>query len=376
MVDFRLHVNDRPVRAELLDAVESVAVEQEIDKVWEALVRIPDCQDAHGRWRRAAQLELDVARRLRVEVRVADHFVPLFDGAIVGVDAELSGEPGQSTQVVHALDDSLLLNLVTRERAIENRAPHEIAEDIGRENGRFIGQVVADPVSLPPAREHRRQAAQRRTDMQLLRELASNLPGFYAYVLPGAEAGKSVLCFRQHPEGAPELPHALVLTGPRRNLAAFNASESRTLAAETEASDFDILNRTVLESLVRSNEVGRLDRLLEEQGAEQRRITVRAPGVHHDPARLAEAAARRLGWSTEASGRVLGGCFRGVLRPYEVVRVEQVDRYAGRYLVWKVKHTLDGSRYEQQFELKRNRAPQVERETRPHGGPSLEVSIG
>ena len=70
-----------------LDRIESIEVEQEVDKAWEATLMIPVCLDEQGNWSGDDERFMEAFSRIRVEVNPGGGgFVPLIDGPIVGYD--------------------------------------------------------------------------------------------------------------------------------------------------------------------------------------------------------------------------------------------------------------------------------------------------
>ena len=74
-----------------------------------------------------------------------------------------------------------------------------------------------------------------------------------------------------------------------------------------------------------------------------------------DPARAVQAAAQRSSYTLSANGRVIPGCYEGVLRPYQLVTIRAGDTgLSGDYLLTKVTHRITPSLYTQEFSAKRN----------------------
>ncbi|MCG8356841.1 MAG: hypothetical protein MI920_14825, partial [Kiloniellales bacterium] len=107
-IGYRLFLNDGPASQEETDRVEQIVVEQEVDMAWEARLDIPIGADEQGLWSSEDEVFAQPFNRVRIEVQVAGAaFVPLIDGPVVGSDARMSGEPGQSMLTVRVQDDSV-----------------------------------------------------------------------------------------------------------------------------------------------------------------------------------------------------------------------------------------------------------------------------
>ena len=79
-----------------------------------------------------------------------------------------------------------------------------------------------------------------------------------------------------------------------------------------------------------------------------------------DPDRAVQAATRRASYSLRTTGRVIPGCYRGVLRPYQLVAIRAgTTALSGTYLLTKATHRITPSVYTQEFNAKRNGVEQT-----------------
>ncbi|MEQ9498472.1 MAG: hypothetical protein RIT81_16475 [Deltaproteobacteria bacterium] len=352
MTQFRIYLDDRPAPPEFMDAIASVVVEQEIDLAWEARIEIPDCQNDAGEWSKATQLGLADIARVRIEVKVADTFEALIDGPVVGADGDLDSEPGQSAQILRVHDDSVLLNRDIEPTRWENKTDSEIADAIFARYPALTTRRV-DPTPTPSGRRPP-EVAQNESDIQLLRELARRHPHFHAYVLPGPTPSASVACFNAVGQSDRTLPE-MVLTGAGRNISSFSARADRNLPARVVVGTFDVANRQETGAEATAEDFRRFADTFDLGGQEPRTVTIRPEsGEAVDSQTLVDAEAARRAWQVEASGSVLGHCYGGVLRPYDLVTVQGAGRNSGQYLIKAVRHALDDSTYGQEFTLLRD----------------------
>ena len=93
-------------------------------------------------------------------------------------------------------------------------------------------------------------------------------------------------------------------------------------------------------------------------GGSTNEATARVPPGQSDRVNLQDAvrgAANNSGFSLEARGNVVPGCYAGVLSPYRWVAVKISDsQFSTKYLIHQVTHTLSRSVYKQSFSMKGN----------------------
>lgn len=354
---YRLYFDDKPATREQLDSVEGVTVEQEIDMAWEAQLRIPVCVDENGNWKGENEVFMKPFSRVRVEIKVGDSlYVPLIDGPIVAHYNDKSPEPGQSSITLVVRDDSVYLNRKVEIAGFEDRKDHEIAAELFGEVPQIARTDIDKAAPRKGVGEQPPVVIQRATEMQMLRLLARD-QGMYACVLPGDEPGRSVGCFKRFSTGQPMLP-PLVLLGKDRNLETLDATNDAEGPSRFQAFFLDVATKKVVSN---TSNLGGLELLGPEPPFDSSEgnmaVQIAPPGTAStvDTERRALAEAERASFAFEATGSVLPGCYRGVLRPYRAVSVLAInDRLSGDYLIRRVIHTLTRSRYSQSFTLMRN----------------------
>ena len=209
---FRIWFGDRAASEEELARIEEIEVTQEMDAFWEARLRVALCLDANGRWLHWPGDTAQAFSRVRIEIDIGHgRFVPLIDGPLVSIDAELDAQPGRSTATMVVRDDSAFLNRDEEvEPPFENRRHSDVVEELFE---RFE-QIRDTRIEATTATIE--STVRRGTVLQFLRELAW-VNDRHAYVLPGEERGASIGCFLPDPEDASDLP-PLVMIGDNRSL--------------------------------------------------------------------------------------------------------------------------------------------------------------
>lgn len=367
---YRLYLDGTAADREQLDRVETITVEQEVDLAWEARVELPICLDRNGRWQGVDEEFMAPGSRLRIEVALAnDEFVPLIDGPVVARKPRLEREPGQSMLTVTVHDDTWELN-----RDEESISFGEDTTILDMVAGLFDGRehihetdIDEDLTNAPEAPFALRG---NRTAMSLLRCLAQ-IHGRHVYVLPGERPGQSIGCFRRFPDpddrGSRGLP-PLILNGDEANFSGFDSSQDLDRPEETRAAGIRMSDKRVVSAEASYRDRHRLGDREALSGtarpARRRLHPHHCAGMDLDQATTAQA--EESGLAFEATGRILAGCYRGVLRPYRLVEVQLGETaMSGEWAIHQVTHTLTRSSYGQSFTLQRDAMSetQSERET-------------
>lgn len=355
--EFKVFYDNTAATKEMLDEIDEITVEQQIDRVWEARIKIPVSMNDEGVWEDEENPRYREFTRVRIEVRIGEgDFVPLIDGKTVRSNPDHNASPGRSSVTLVVQDDSVLLHREDEVRRYEAAADSDIAQEIfGAAN---LGETP--DVEPTPVQPDNPAAAimQRGTKMQILRSLAARHRDFHAYVLPGKTAGTSIGCFKKLPELPDESLPVLVMFGTGANLAEFNLRNNPRSASEVVAASMSLRDKSILTGKSSYRDAKPLGE--ETSTAESREnLTVKRlpPGqsdtVDLNSAAAGEAASSAL--SIEADGSVLPFCYTGVLSPYRVVPVRLSDsRYSTNYVIFKVTHTLTRSQYTQSFTVKGN----------------------
>lgn len=345
---YRLYFGARPATQEELDRIEEIVVEQEMDMVWQARIRLFLCLDESGHWRHQANEFAQPFSRVRVAIKIGDGaLVPLIDGPVAGYNTALDSQPGRSSVTLIVRDDTVFMNREEYSGApFENRTDDDIAEEVFRRFPQIADTRVQSPGAARPV------TVRSGTPIQFLRELAAPYH-YHAYVLPGERAGSSIGCFLPDPRGAGILP-ALTLLGSERNLADVNVTENAEGPARTQARSLRISDQQIVSAETSVQDLT-LMRPLPPLAADlvARRRLAPEDNDREDPQGRTEGQTRRDSYAYTLNAKVVPGCYAGVLTPYQKVSLHAGDlRFSGDCLLTKVTHRLTPSLYTQEFEAK------------------------
>ena len=349
--EFKVFFDGSSAEVEQLGRIESIEVEQEVNKAWEASLTIPVCLDDQGNWSGDDERFMEAFSRIRVEVKVGGgSFAPLIDGSIVGFDTNRTSEPGQSHIKLLVHDDGVHLNRAAGVEPLEG-TDSEIARRVFGEYRQYIRSAQIEDTPAASGRDGNR-AVRRGTHMQLLRQLARR-NDMYACVLPGDRPGASIGCFLPVPFDNGDLPE-LVLLGRERNIDTFNLQFNAQRPSTVSAASLSLEDKTVVQRRSRYRNVDLVGEAPPFESDDEVGSELLEPGTGDgaDLQQRVDAETRRRSRAYDASGSVRSGCYTGVLMPYRrvVVRLGGT-RGSAAYIVHRVKHTLDRSRYVQDFGL-------------------------
>jgi len=343
---FRIYFGDRAATTEELSRIEEIVVEQEMDMAWEAHIRLYLCTDENGNWRHGAAEFAQPFSRVRVELGSGSSFTPLIDGPVASYDHALDSQPGRSSVTLVVRDDSVLLNREERSEVFEQRDDDAIAREVFGEFSQIASTRIESPGGARPS------VVRRGTAMQFLRELARPHE-YHAYVLPGASPGRSIGCFLPDPAEPGDLP-ALVLLGSNRNLAELNVVEDSEGPEVSRTHTLRISDQQVetAEVSLRDLSLMRSEAPVDE-GDTATRLVAPEDNDREDPESRARGQARRHSYAFRVTGRIVPGCYGGILSPYERVTVRAgTTGLSGEWLLTKVTHTITPDLYTQEFEAK------------------------
>lgn len=357
-MEFKIFYDNEPATQEQHDEIDEIVVEQEIDRVWEARIKIPVSMSEEGAWEGEDEPANQSFTRVRIEARIGEDgdFVALIDGQIVASHNDRSPTPDESnlTLVVH--DDSALLHREEEIKRYDGASASEIAQEIF--DTAALGGTP-DVEESPVFPDNPAEAIiQRGTKMQILRSLARRHGDFFAYVLPGENAGESIGCFKKIPTQPDESLPALVMFGEDANISEFKVKESARKPAEFQAATLSLRDKSVTTGTFNYLDAELLGDEAATNASDENVSKKRLPPGQNDSVDLEGAIAgeaTRSGYSLEASGSVLPDVYAGILSPYRVVPVRLSDsRFSTNYVICKVVHTISQSEYTQSFSVKGN----------------------
>ncbi len=355
-IEYRMFFDALPATQKQLDTIEDVIVEQEVDMMWEARVRIPVCVDNDGRWEGENEAWMREFVRVRIEVRIGtDDFVPLIDGPIVGYDTARSALPGKSMVTLIVRDDSVYLHRQESIVRFEGKSDSQIARQIFGE----VPQLSSTPPDIPvetaePPGSLPAIVVQRGTQIRLLRALAARHEDWHAYVLPGARIGESIGAFRQLPTQPDGLP-PMVLLGDGQNIKEFTVRNNHQRPADVQAASLGIADKRIATATAsyRDRQFMSDEPVAGSSGNTAQQML--RPGVGESVAleSAVEGAAGRSRYAADATGSVIPHCYQGVLSPYRAVMVMLSDsQFSAVYVITRVTHRLTRSTYTQDFSAK------------------------
>ena len=352
---FRMWLGDAELSEADLARVEEIEVTQEIDKFWEARIRMTLCLDAQGRWQHRGDRTAPAFSRARVEIDPGNgSFVPLIDGPVSNFESHLDSQPGRSTVTFGVRDDSVLLNREEGTEVFENKSDSQIADEV------FRSVDAIDDVRIAPTTATHPISSRRGTKLMFLGELA-RANERRAYVLPGAEPGRSIGCFLPDPRRATgELP-PLKLIGDARNLGDATIEEDSESPERSSGRTLRLKDGSFASFETSAADLGiGGDRPAVPADLTPLRLLPPEAALRDDPEAAVSGRARESGYAYKLGSAVIPGCYGAALVPYVRVRIECGSTpYSGDWLIAKVVHRITPSVYTQRFEALGDAATEV-----------------
>jgi len=354
-IEYRLFVNNSPLSIEHLDRIEEIVVDQEVDLMWQAHIKIPIFLDDKGNCIKEKDqnfiksLSQIMVSRIRVEVKVGKKsFVPLIDGPIVGINSPSNFKPGQSFIDVIVHDDSSYLNQEDKTGKFENMQDDQIAAKIFEDHAKIFHNNNVEKIKqkrpIPVV-------IQRGTDMQLLRML-SKRNGMHSYVLPGANPGQSIGCFKPFPTLKDGLPD-LVLLGSDHNLVSFKLDNDFLKPSNFNSLYLSMVDKSISEyhcSFNNANKMVTCSSFDNKKNTASSNLSPFQNLSSADTEQMVMSKTMESSYSNEGTGSVLENCYPDVLQPYRVVCISGAcTKESGDYVLTKVTHTLNRESYSQSF---------------------------
>ncbi len=338
--EYKLLFDGTAATKEQLERFETVTVDQDAERPWQARLEVSVCLDDQGNWVDDDEPFMQILHRIRVELRLGEgDFQPLIDGPIVGFDSDRRSAPGQSIVTVVVHDDSALLNrdgsVVSYPAGLkDSEIASRIFGDYPEIASTEIEDTPAPPAAQPP--EMRRRG----TDMQFLRRLARR-NDFACGVAPGAQPSSSIGIFHTRPVFSDQ-PPPLVLLGRDRNIETFDVRLNAHGQSNVVASTLSFSDKSTVTASSQVRDLGIA-------GQEQ---LPPGSGETVDLQHRVDSEAQRSSRAFEATGSVRQGCYAGILAPLHPVTVQLGTTHtSGTYTIEKVTHRLGRSEYTQEFTL-------------------------
>jgi hypothetical protein len=363
IAEYRILLGDECVSDRDFDAIRDITIEQTVDMIWEARIRMSIGSDEKGIWNIHDKDFAKLHSRARIEIKRDNSFVCLIDGPIVTIQVDMVSEPGQSSITLVIYDDSVLLDNDEDIFLYENKRGVEIAEEIygdARTTGILDSFEIIDEVT--PTKP--KTITFRGTRMGLLRHLArENL--VHAYVLPGNLGKKSMGFFNAHPKD-PQVFTDFFLVGENRNIERLNIMANALQPTKVKVSSLDVKSKKISPGTYLDNEqfslLGDLPVIHSNEFGSVNMINPSSQLFHpntsfsSDIEQVIKDQVNKSWYAVEATGQLLVTSNYGdILSPYGFVTVNGLNPiYCGKYFITKVTHTITPMNYTQSFTMIRN----------------------
>ena len=375
---YRVYFGDQSATQEQMDRILSITVTQEIDKVWEAQMKIPLCLNEQGNWSDEDEAFFESFTRIRIEIKAdGENWAPLIDGPVVGNDTNMQHEPGQSEITLLVHDDSVYLNRQTSDEEVGSLTDKQIVEYLF---GFAADQIKAtEVVELANRRENQRR--ERNIDgmaIRLIRTMARHYHK-HAYVLPGEERGQSIGCLKDFPTEVDEDLPVMITIGEERNVNGFQAQHNAQQPATYVADSISLDDKGITSATSSFREaelMGSQEPYPDESQTGTRRLSQYAD-EDIDTQEAVQGQSNASLYAYEGNGSVKGSCYKGVLRPFKMVTIKAGrTQLSGNYVITKVVHQLGQDDYTQEFSVVRNATSDAEQnESSVSGSISASVNV-
>ena len=351
--EFKVFYGGKPATKEQLDGIEEIVVEQEMDKAWEARIKIPVCIAENGSWHGEDDAAYAEFARVRVEARIGEgEFVPLIEGSIHAQEPDYNAGPGLSAVTLIVHDDSKKLHRKANSESFTGKTDGQVVSSIFKAVELGEGFDVENP---PAGADPNAVLNRHGTMMEMLRSITDRYGNYHAYVLPGATAGKSKGCFKKLPTKPDSSLPIAFLSGPNRNLAEFRIQRNSGRAAKVEGAHLSMSDKQVTTASAGPNDGLSPGHEGATSGKDKDVRLRRLPpgtGDHTDLTEAVKGMAEESGYTLKAEGSVIPGVYCAILSPYKMLSVRLSNsRYSTGYVITKVVHTLGISQYTQSFSV-------------------------
>jgi phage protein D len=361
-IAYTLHVAGAPVDAATLEAIQSIEVEDHAELADVARLRVTTA--VAGRDHTWTIVDDPIATRLanvRIGVRIgAGAAVPLLDGYVIDIRAQLGSEPGRSTVEIVAMDATVLMDLEEKVRAWPDQSDSTVANVMFSEYGFDADVQSSDPVR----QETDVTSMQRGSDISFLRRLAER--NGYECFLDIGDYGRTTGHF--HPPRLDQAAQTVlsVNLGTETTLDQFKVRYDMLKATTASASGIDAhdaSDQPVQAPSTSQKELGGASTI----PADRPRTRLLSGGGlsrSGELQTLTQAVVDRSSYAITAEGIVNAAVIGHVLRAKQPVLVRGAGlQFSGQYYVHRVLHRFANGSYQQHVTLKRNAAGLTHRET-------------
>jgi phage protein D len=351
-LSYTLTIDGSPAEAELLGAIRELDVDASLEAASSFRLAISVSRTSSGDWTVLEQDSFTPLLPVGIRVQVGSATPrALINGYVASQSVRYGEQPGETVLEVTGLDATMLMNLEEKVTAWQDLADGDIASTIFGDHDLLPDVQSTSPVLADPEGT----TIQRGTDIRFLRKLAQR-NGFECYVQPDPTSGVDTGVFKPRSlSGAPEAVLS-VGVGEQTNVSDFTVRHEMTRPTTATANALDISSKSTESATISSSFEQPLgvDAALDQLDPAPV-VLPAATGLVKtaDLQTFAQSIVDRSSWSVVAEGEI--GPAAGVLRPGGIVNVRGAgSAYDGSYYVTRVHHRIEGVRYTQRFEARRN----------------------
>lgn len=358
--DFSLEVEGQDLDPETKGDVLEVKVVMDLENMTSADLTINNWDDTNFAFKYSETTTFDLQNEVLVKLGYADRLVPMMRGQIATLSPRFP-ESGPPTLQVNVVDGLLPLRDAKpaegAEKRFENLYDWEIAERIAERHGLRSNVTRSGP-------QHELVVQANQSDLAFLKERAKRIDfDVYMTTDPDSESGEDTLNFTRPSDGRDDQPIRLYTLVWGESLIDF--SPVLTLArqvAKVVVRGWDprtkepIIGEATADDLPSGEGTSGPAAAAKGRGSKEEAV-VDAPVFSQEEAtELAKALlADRAYEFVTGTGRVIG---LPDLRPGDNIDLQQLgNRFSGTYYVTKVEHTLGGSGFTTQFDVRRTHDP-------------------
>lgn len=291
---------------------------------------------------------------ITVLVPTTDGFAALVKGPVRGQQIHLEHGGESSVLNVIGADSSLAMDREDKAHIWSDVTDSQIVTTILNQNGFQDVDVEDTPANHP---EDKHSLVQRGTDLSLVRRLAAR-NGFLFWVTYDADTGQETAHFKRPPladDPAAEL--VLNLSDPPANLDALEITWDAEAPASADAGQLDLNTGDDIDGAVSTSPLTSLAATrFASIGASPRSLHLSVPvDDAGDLQARSEGALIDAEWFVRARGQTSMHALGKVLRAHTVIKLRGVgQRHSGNWFCHSVRHFIDATEHQMEFELIRN----------------------
>jgi phage protein D len=355
---YRLLIDGAAAADDLLDAIASIEVEENVDLPSAVQLTLPVTRNDDGEPTFVADAQFQPFANIALVVSAddaEDHCI--FDGYVLAHRLHLDSGTTDSRLVVWGEDASWLMNLEEKTKEWTDVTDADVAASIFSDYGMTPADGNSDDDS-PSHTEDKHTLMQRGTDIQFLRMLARR-NGKLCRVACAGTAGERTGWFAK-PSVDGDAVVSLTLNdpeGPAVNALDFEWDVTRPSAVKARQALFDDSAEDGVSADASDSGLAPLDErdLATFAG---RAVSVMLTAPVDDAGELtlrAQSVLREAGWFVRCEGETDVARAAAILRAGTIVNIDAAGSlHSGKYFVWSVRHTITVDAHRMRFVLVRN----------------------